>query len=54
LIAQHDTLRAAALIASVVISAPSVFAGRPRLLELGAILAFVAFTVAASSRSTGS
>lgn len=50
LIAQHDTLTAAAvvaLIASVVVSAPSVLAGRPRLLELGAILAFVAFTVAA-------
>ncbi|MBV8988379.1 MAG: hypothetical protein JO372_07435 [Solirubrobacterales bacterium] len=49
LIAQHDTLKAAAivgLIASIVISARSVLAGRPKLLELGAVLAFAGFTVA--------
>lgn len=50
LITQHDTLKAAAvtaLIASVVIAAPSVAARRPKLLELGAVLAFIGFTVAA-------
>jgi hypothetical protein len=49
LITQHDTLKAAAitaLLASVVIAAPSVAARRPKLLELGAVLAFVGFTVA--------
>jgi hypothetical protein len=49
LITQHDTLKAAAiaaLIASVVIAVPSVVARRPKLLELGAVLAFVGFTVA--------
>jgi hypothetical protein len=50
LITQHDTLKAAAvtaLIASVVIAAPSVAAGRPKMLELGAVVAFVGFTVVA-------
>jgi hypothetical protein len=50
LIAQHDTLKAAAivgLIAAVVIAARSVLAGHPKLLEMGAVLAFVGFTVAA-------
>lgn len=50
LITQHDTLKAAAviaLIASVVIAAPSVVARRPKLLELGAVVAFVGFTVVA-------
>ena len=50
MITQHDTLKAAAviaLIASVVIAAPSVAAGRPKMLELGAVIAFVGFTVVA-------
>ena len=50
LITQHDTLKAAAvtaLIASVVIAAPSVVAGRPKVLELGAVVAFVGFTIVA-------
>jgi hypothetical protein len=50
IIAQHDTLAAAAvvaLIAAIVISVPSVSAGRPKLLELGAVAAFAAFTVVA-------
>jgi hypothetical protein len=50
LIAQHDTLKAAAvtaLIAAVLIAAPAVLAGRPRMLELGAVVAFVGFTIAA-------
>jgi hypothetical protein len=49
LITQHDTLKAAAiaaLLASVVIAAPSVAARRPKLLELAAVLAFVGFSVA--------
>ena len=36
-----------ALIASVVIAAPSVVARRPKVLELGAVVAFVGFTVVA-------
>ena len=50
LITQHDTLKAAAvaaLIASVLIAAPAVLAGRPRMLELGAVVAFVGFTIVA-------
>ena len=50
LITQHDTLKAAAvtaLLASVVIAAPSVAAGRPKMLELGAVFAFVGFTIVA-------
>ncbi len=50
LITQHDTLKAAAvfaLIAAVLIAAPAVLAGRPRMLELGAVVAFVAFTIVA-------
>jgi hypothetical protein len=50
LITQHDTLRAAAvaaLAAAVAIAVPSLAAGRPKLLELGAILAFAGFTVVA-------
>jgi len=49
LITQHDTLKAAAitaLIASAVIATPAVVARRPKLLELGAVLAFVGFSVA--------
>lgn len=50
LIAQHDTLKAAAvtaLIAAGLIAAPAVLAGRPRMLELGAVVAFVGFTTVA-------
>jgi hypothetical protein len=50
LITEHDTLRAAAiaaLAAAVAIAVPSLAAGRPKLLELGAILAFAGFTVVA-------
>ncbi len=50
LITQHDTLKAAAvaaLIAAVLIAAPAVLAGRPRMLELGAVVAFVGFTIVA-------
>ena len=50
LITQHDTLRAAAvaaLAAAVAIAVPSLVAGRPKLLELGAVFAFVGFTVVA-------
>jgi hypothetical protein len=50
LITQHGTLRAAAvaaLAAAVAIAVPSLSAGRPKLLELGAILAFGGFTVVA-------
>jgi hypothetical protein len=36
-----------ALVASVVIALPSVRAGRPKLLEIGAIVAFVGFTLVA-------
>jgi hypothetical protein len=50
LITQHDTLKAAAvvaLIAAVLVAAPAALAERPRLLELGAVVAFVGFTVVA-------
>jgi hypothetical protein len=50
LVAQHSTLKLAAvgaLLASVVIAARSVRAGGVKVLELGAVLAFVAFTVVA-------
>jgi hypothetical protein len=50
LITQHDTLRAAAvaaLAAAVAIAIPSLAAGRPKVLELGAVLAFAGFTVVA-------
>lgn len=49
-IAQHSTLKAGAVIAlagSVAIAAPALLRGRPKLLELGAIVAFAAFTYAA-------
>jgi hypothetical protein len=51
-IAQHSTLKAGALVAlagSVAIALPSLHAGRPKLLELGAILAFAGFAYAAFS-----
>jgi hypothetical protein len=50
LVAQHSTLKLAAvgaLMASALIAARSVRAGGAKLLELGAVLAFVAFTVVA-------
>jgi MFS family permease len=50
LITQHDSLQAAAIAAlgaAVVIALPSLTAGRPKVLELGAILAFAGFTVVA-------
>src|ERR1700733_9738669 len=36
-----------ALVAAVLISLPSLRAGRPKLLELGAVAAFVGFTIVA-------
>jgi hypothetical protein len=50
LVAQHSTLKlaaAGALLASVVMAARSVLAGGAKVLELGAVLAFVGFTVVA-------
>ncbi len=50
LITQHDTLKAAAVVAllgAVVIALPAMLAGRPKLLELGAVAAFAGFTVVA-------
>jgi predicted permease len=50
IIAQRDTLKAAALIAlaaSILIAGRSMSEGHPKLLELGAVLAFFGFTVAA-------
>jgi hypothetical protein len=49
-ITRHDTLKAAAvaaLVASVAIAIPSLARRRPKVLELGAIVAFAAFTVVA-------
>jgi hypothetical protein len=49
-ITQHDEVRAAAivaLVAAIAISLPAVRAGRPKSLELGAVAAFVAFTIVA-------
>lgn len=48
--AQHSTLKlaaAGALLTSVLIAARSIRAGAAKLIELGAVVAFVAFTVAA-------
>ena len=50
LIAKHSTLKAAAvaaLVGSIVIAAPALYARRPKLLEIGAIAAFAAFTIVA-------
>jgi Ca2+/Na+ antiporter len=49
-ITTHAEVRAAAviaLVASILISLPSLRDGRPKALEIGAIVAFVAFTVVA-------
>jgi hypothetical protein len=50
LIARFDTLTAAsviALVGAVVVALPSIRRGRPKSLEIGAIVTFAAFTVAA-------
>jgi hypothetical protein len=50
LITQRDTLKAGAVVAlltAAAIALPAVPAGHPKLLELGAVLAFVGFTVVA-------
>lgn len=50
LITQHDSLKAAAITAlgaAVVIALPALIAGRPRLLEIGAIVAFAGFAIVA-------
>jgi len=49
-ITQHDEVRAAAvvaLVAAIVISLPSLLAGRPKALEVGALIAFAGFTIVA-------
>ncbi len=49
-ITTHAEVRAAAviaLVASILISLPSLRDGRPKALEIGAIIAFVAFTIVA-------
>lgn len=49
-ITQHDEVRAAAvvaLIAAVAISLPGLLSGRPKMLELGAVAAFIGFVVVA-------
>lgn len=48
-ISQHDSVAAAALVAlaaAIVIGLPSFAAGKPKILDLGAIAAFAAFAVA--------
>jgi hypothetical protein len=50
LIAQHGTLKLASLAALVIaagISLPGLITGRPKLLELGAVVAFAGFTIVA-------
>ncbi len=50
LITQHDSLKAAAivaLVASLVIAIRSVLATGPKLLEMGAVVAFAGFAIAA-------
>lgn len=49
-ISQHDSVAAAALVAlaaSIAIGLPSFAAGRPKILDLGAIAAFAGFSVVA-------
>jgi hypothetical protein len=49
-ITQHDEVRAAAIVAlaaAIAISLPALLAGRPKALELGAVAAFVGFTIVA-------
>jgi hypothetical protein len=50
LVAEHGTLKlasVAALVIAMAISLPGIRAGRPKALELGAVIAFAAFTVIA-------
>jgi hypothetical protein len=50
IVAEHGTLKLASLAALVIavgISLPGVLKGRPKLLELGAVIAFVGFTAVA-------
>jgi hypothetical protein len=50
LLANHGTLKLGSLVALVIaalIAAPGVLAGRPKLLELGALVTFAGFAVAA-------
>ncbi len=50
LVAQHGTLKlasVAALVVSIAICAPGVIAGKPKMLELGAVAAFGAFVIVA-------
>jgi hypothetical protein len=57
LVTQHDTLKAAAvgaLLAAVAIALPALLAGRPKVLELGAVAAFVGFTVVAFTADASS
>ncbi|MBV9165551.1 MAG: hypothetical protein JO342_05310 [Solirubrobacterales bacterium] len=52
LITHHGSLKAAAIAAlgaAVIIALPSLLGGRPKLLELGAILAFAGFAIVAFS-----
>ncbi|MGA2011493.1 MAG: hypothetical protein ABSH51_13335 [Solirubrobacteraceae bacterium] len=49
-VAEHGTLKAAsigALVISIWVARPGIQAGKPKVLELGAVLTFAAFTVAA-------
>jgi hypothetical protein len=55
-ITQHDEVRAAAVVAlaaAVAISLPALLAGRPKALELGAVVAFVGFTIVALTADPG-
>ena len=57
LITQHDTLKAAAVVAllgAVAIALPGLLAGRPKLLELGAVAAFAGFTIVAFTADASS
>jgi hypothetical protein len=50
LITQHDSLKAAAITAlgaAVVIALPALIEGRPKVLEIGAIVAFAGFAIVA-------
>jgi MFS family permease len=49
-ISRHDTLEAAtlvALVASILIAIPGIRRGRPKILEVGAVVAFAGFTIVA-------
>lgn len=50
IIANHDSLVAAAIVAlgaAIVIAAPATLAGRPKIIEIGAVATFAVFTVLA-------